>query len=64
MSFEHDDHFSEVSDLKGEYKEEYKNKLNGDVTVVKVFNGERQEVSISEIMPTKVKIEHFVMIKH
>ena len=61
MSDENDDHFSEVSE---EHKEKYMNELEGEVTVVKVFNGERQEVSISEIMPTKVKIEHFVMIKH
>ena len=43
MSDENDNHFSEVSDLEDmEYKEEHKDDLSSDVTVFKVFNGERE----------------------
>jgi len=48
-----------------EYKEEQtRNELDSDVTVFKVFNGEREEVSISEIMPSKVRIQPFFISKH
>ena len=61
MSFEHDDHFSEVSE---EHEEKYMNELEGEVRVVKDVNGERKEVDISEIMPSKVRIQLFFMNKH
>ena len=51
-SVENEEHISEVSDFTEE--------LDGEsVTVFRDLNGERKEVSISEIMPSKVRIQQF-----
>lgn len=51
MSDKNDDQFTEAL----EFNAVSPGQLEGDVRVVKVLNGERQEVSISEIMPSKTQ---------
>ena len=63
------DHIIQMSDenMEGEFMgvaEEF-DEFDGDVSVHKVVNGKRQKVSISEIMPSRVRMEqHFTHISH
>ena len=60
------DHIIQMSDenMDGEFMavaEEY-DEFEGDVTVHKVVNGQSQKVSISEILPTRVRNQQYVCI--